>query len=794
MAEASEEQLTVAQLNDERLNGVLLSPVKNYSRVKYTCFAVCERFLACGSSSGGVYLFHRCENDALVYLYTIPSNEGKVTAVAFSVDDQNLLAVGTAKGSLFVIQLLGSNQWQYLYTALNFAQSAVTHLLWEAGADFKLFIADESYQVYFVNKITSLTNLLISPLPTLILKVDSRINQLDVASDYLVISTLNRSFIYDMKESSISQIGTKSRPVGEYGICFFPREISNGKVYKCIYTARPGARLWECDFQGSVHYTHQLKSNLPKTFLSSVLNAKESNLFKPQSLQSFSPTFQKLFYLNTDLNNFLVAYSSEPQSAIYIIDPVRAVIVLWTNIYDDIAEIHGVQRDIFLIHNKRGNGKDLTPSFTHLRILSLEEATLHLFTINEHVEALKFVSKNFIYFKRCLQKQSKLRELIKETLLQLTERGDDFANFSEVQHLLDSQMEDIQQEPDLKLNWDGDKEVEQIVSESVKQKEIEKEIEDETINRDQKREENKCESELDKKELMDENSECNKNPLSGTIEDRIQFLENKLKVSGYSRNVKCGDDCGFPKPGSHLHLNDVQLELQTLLKQILFEKDAIKEYLTVCHENGLWPLYLELLLTSELYETYLITSLSLGDLCFLNNSSFLDFLKTGNNWNLLFQKFSELKLDKKQKSISCLNCGKEHFNEVVSWEKLIEYVSKNTDAKECVNILKTSEAIPNEAIASSFCSSLIRSAIIVEYQSAFSREKLTQLSAYLSKREREQLPKTKHWAVSLKLSEQFCAKCQLNVGFVKQNLIVFKCKHVYHSSCCMDRSHCQQCH
>ena len=60
--------------------------------------------MALGATTGSVYIFQRGPKGVLQYRQMVANNDGEVTALAFAAND-NVLAIGTAKGVVFVLEL-----------------------------------------------------------------------------------------------------------------------------------------------------------------------------------------------------------------------------------------------------------------------------------------------------------------------------------------------------------------------------------------------------------------------------------------------------------------------------------------------------------------------------------------------------------------------------------------------------------------------------------------------------------------------------------------------------------------
>ncbi|KAI1286992.1 Hermansky-Pudlak syndrome 5 -like protein [Halotydeus destructor] len=362
----------------DNING----PIQKYSRIKYTCFDASANHVAFGSTSGGIYLFSRHDNYELKFSFVIPQSEGKITCISFCPHDGNLIAFTTNNGTLMVVELHenvesskgSTDQWDKIYVANNFTGNYVTILKWDAMSDHKLFMADQDSNLYCIGKLRSLSHLLVSPEPTLLLRTTSQIADFDISGSVMVISTLERALVFDIDDGTVDQVGKKSRPVGQYAVCLFPREIRGTTVYKCIYASRPGCRIWEADFQGNVQFTHQFKPLLANAVQSSVLSPDQLNLETPNEPETFVPCFSQFHVIHAKNQYLLVAYTKEP-NGLCIIDPVKATVRLWTRLFDDIKQIKCVGSDIFLFGAPNGSNCDQA-SFRRISLFTLTDCLL----------------------------------------------------------------------------------------------------------------------------------------------------------------------------------------------------------------------------------------------------------------------------------------------------------------------------------------------------------------------------------------------------------------------------------
>lgn len=252
-----------------------------------------------------------------------------------------------------------------------------------------------------------------------LLKLDSSIFQMDVQENFLLVSTLTRSYICNTKLETFAQVGVKSRQ-GEYGGCFCQitaqrklTSIENSQSFESseqselfetetqfvdverasealsdaplspqigsrtaqdftavhdsfftssfdeadrngltgysskhelrAFCSRPGSRIWECDCNGKVIATHQLRKALSippapviilnDTNTTSIKSFLDSNSeYRKKDNSDFS-YFKKIlrFY-----DEYLITYSTH---GIYIVDPNNSKILLRTPILEGVKDI-----------------------------------------------------------------------------------------------------------------------------------------------------------------------------------------------------------------------------------------------------------------------------------------------------------------------------------------------------------------------------------------------------------------------------------------------------------------------
>lgn len=233
--------------------------------------------------------------------------------------------------------------------------------------------------------------------------LDSKIVQLDIKEHMLLVSTMTRSYICDTVNEQYRQIGQKLRD-GEFGCCFFysnseedfylnnisdsfedendhnrtfnalpvdvPIEHDDKFNYIRIFSARPGSRLWECNVDGAVLFTHQFKMLLaiPPTRIITQEDFQTEYLHPHDDINSSSPksiNFHKLYLLS---NKYIFTFKKDE---IFIFDPKKPSVVLWSNRYTNIVDAKIVNRFIYLWQS--------TGNIVILSFLNLEKFLLQCF-------------------------------------------------------------------------------------------------------------------------------------------------------------------------------------------------------------------------------------------------------------------------------------------------------------------------------------------------------------------------------------------------------------------------------
>lgn len=332
-------------------------------RLKCTCLAVSRKWLALGTSTGGLHLIQR---EGWKQRLILTHKEGSITQVACCPHDEDFIAVATSQGLVVVweLQLERRGRPERVSVSWEHRGQAITALCWDTNA-LKVYVGDTAGKVSFLRAGSSKTGkgsaFVIFPVQT-VTTVDSKVVQLGFQDGRLLVSSLSRCYICDTEKEKFWRVGNKERD-GEYGACFFPqnRGLLLGQP-PLLYCARPGSRIWEANFNGEVVSTHQFKQLLacpPLPFIT-FRNEPQYNAAQrsPQSL-----AFAKLLYMG-DQN--LLTWTD---SAIFIFTPQNGQVLLWTEV-QDVADIVVYRSELFCLH---GSGR-----LSHFTLLSAERCVERL--------------------------------------------------------------------------------------------------------------------------------------------------------------------------------------------------------------------------------------------------------------------------------------------------------------------------------------------------------------------------------------------------------------------------------
>uniref|UniRef100_A0A665UGV4 Hermansky-Pudlak syndrome 5 protein homolog n=1 Tax=Echeneis naucrates TaxID=173247 RepID=A0A665UGV4_ECHNA len=342
----------------------LLSALRlDTGRLKCTCLAVSKKWLALGTSAGGLHLIQR---EGWKQRIILTHKEGAITQVACCPHDEDFIAVATSQGLVVVweLQLERRGRPERVSVSWEHRGQAITALCWDTST-LRVFVGDSGGKVSFLragsSKLGKVLAFVIFPVQT-VTTVDSKVVQLGYQDGRLLVSSLNRCYLCDTEREKFWRVGNKERD-GEYGACFFPQ--SRGLLVgqpPLLYCARPGSRIWEASFNGDVLSTHQFKQLLGCPPLPLITYRNEPH-YNPVVKSPQSIAFPKLLYLG-DQN--LLTWTD---SAIYIFTPQNGQVLLWTEV-KDLVDIAVYRSELFCLH---GNGH-----LSHLSLLSADRCVERL--------------------------------------------------------------------------------------------------------------------------------------------------------------------------------------------------------------------------------------------------------------------------------------------------------------------------------------------------------------------------------------------------------------------------------
>ncbi|KGL98877.1 Hermansky-Pudlak syndrome 5 protein [Charadrius vociferus] len=345
----------------------LLSALRlDSSRLKCTCIAVSKRWLALGSSGGGLNLIQK---DGWKQRLFLTHKEGAISRVACCLHDEDYVAVATSQGLVVVWELNQERRGkpERIYVSSEHKGRKVTALCWDTAA-LRVFVGDHVGKVSAIKINTSkqgkaAATFVMFPVQ-IITTVDSRVVQLDYLDGRLLISSLTRTYLCDTERQVIEKfwkIGNKERD-GEFGACFFPAGKNSGNQQPLIYCARPGSRMWEVNFDGEVQSTHQFKQLLSSPPLP-VVTLRLDPHYSGSSCSPQSLSFPKLLYLT---EHCVITWT---ERGIYIFLPQSVQVLLWSEV-KDIQDIAVYKSELFCLHT---NGK-----VVHLSLLLVDRCVERL--------------------------------------------------------------------------------------------------------------------------------------------------------------------------------------------------------------------------------------------------------------------------------------------------------------------------------------------------------------------------------------------------------------------------------
>ncbi|NXC99373.1 HPS5 protein, partial [Certhia familiaris] len=317
-----------------------------------TCIDVSKRWLALGSSGGGLNLIQK--DGWKQRLFLTHKVRVKILNSVFQKWEgffsTCILFLTCSQGLVVVWELNQERRGkpERIYVSSEHKGRKVTALCWDTAA-LRVFVGDHVGKVSAIKINTSkqgkaAATFVMFPVQ-IITTVDSRVVQLDYLDGRLLISSLTRTYLCDTERQKFWKIGNKERD-GEFGACFFPAGKNSGNQQPLIYCARPGSRMWEVNFDGEVQSTHQFKQLLSSPPLP-IVTLRQDPHYAGSSCSPQSLSFSKLLYLT---EHCVVTWT---ERGIYIFLPQSVQVLLWSEV-KDIQDIAVHKSELFCLHT---NGK-----------------------------------------------------------------------------------------------------------------------------------------------------------------------------------------------------------------------------------------------------------------------------------------------------------------------------------------------------------------------------------------------------------------------------------------------------
>lgn len=287
--------------------------------------------------------------------------------------DESLLVAADSLGLITCWEVSANQDFKVVKEIEEF-HGTVTAMCWSDTAH-RLFVgSDNGLVMAFSIKFSGFSKLSVET----IRKSGDPIIQMDFCKGRLVLSSTTKALLCYTDRSQFHQIGTRPRD-GVYGACFLSKTAQNQPL---IYSARPGSRLWEVDFDGKVLATHQFKELLtisPTPLISSrFVDLPESDLTIVPQAQSFN--FQ---FLHPLMERYILTWSPR---GIYIFEPQVGDVLCWNDQIKDVNSLCCQEDSIFVLHTNN--------SVTEIKLLTIKNCLLALFKLEEWTKLAEVACSN----------------------------------------------------------------------------------------------------------------------------------------------------------------------------------------------------------------------------------------------------------------------------------------------------------------------------------------------------------------------------------------------------------------
>ncbi|XP_060072446.1 BLOC-2 complex member HPS5-like [Ylistrum balloti] len=303
----------------------LQSPLRGSARLRFTCLSVSVRFIALGSNTGNVYIFDRLTQKHLQVVF--PEVDPAAVNVVSLCPNEKLVAFSTLNGHVIVMEMNVDRRArpERLKLVTEHMRTTVTCIQWEHSGG-KIYVSDVTGKVS-MTVVPKVKNLVVMPVDV-IMRLESAVIQMDWSDNKLLVSTMTRAYCCNtLKE-------------GEYGACFYKLSKTS---FPMMYCARPSSRVWEVDYEGNVLSTHQFKHLLATPPIKVIdINDKEwvTTPTSEWAGQGINLPRLKMFG-----SQYLLSWKN---NRVYILNPVKVKVILWTELDTGIKDLCTVKSDMYL--------------------------------------------------------------------------------------------------------------------------------------------------------------------------------------------------------------------------------------------------------------------------------------------------------------------------------------------------------------------------------------------------------------------------------------------------------------
>ncbi|XP_047740176.1 uncharacterized protein LOC108666270 isoform X2 [Hyalella azteca] len=198
---------------------------------KVLCCDCCSAFTVVYDETHTLSLLHPISLSLLKQISIQFTGGSQLSHVSISPDEQLILCAASSG----IVTIIKAKSGEVLCQVQDHRGERITSIVWQCtvGEEQKgsscVFLGDDTGLVTSVNIPKTKVAALFKNLSTRLLKLSSRITQLDFLDDKLLVSTLSGSYICDTKRECFTRIGDKNK-AGKFGGCLL-------LVWPCIKTS-----------------------------------------------------------------------------------------------------------------------------------------------------------------------------------------------------------------------------------------------------------------------------------------------------------------------------------------------------------------------------------------------------------------------------------------------------------------------------------------------------------------------------------------------------------------------------